>query len=407
MSTAPFPSLSEVIAWNSAYLDDAVTHWNKAADKWDDAYSQTYRQAQRPGGTEWIGAAADAAVEKVGSDRLAVVRAADTLREAARNAQSGSSRLSFARQRVLNSVAEAEEAGFNVGEDYSVTSVQSGGGAAARAARDAQALAFASRIHVRLAELMATDEEVASAITTAANGVQLLGFSDRPIVRPGEDKPTVQGVSFFGPLPERPKLEPDPPPGGWSDDPVTRAAQKIAYGHAFGEHGAREFPGLSKDELARIVDDMFRRASGDSSGLLVGRTADGAPVLYDPKTNIIIIRDPKALDCGTVYRPNVPNLSAYLDGKVPTRVGSLPPDQLSDGPISPVAPRPPGPRLPDAPVEPPRPAPEVTKAPPVRGGPLPGAPQFVPVPGLTAGREPPVIGSLGQEPDLPETGVEP
>lgn len=59
------------------------------------------------------------------------------------------------------------------------------------------------------------------------------------------------------------------------------------------------------------------------------------------------------------------------------------------------------------PVEPPRPAPEVTKLPPVRGAPLPGAPQFVPVPGVTAGHEPPVIGSLGQEPDLPETGVEP
>jgi hypothetical protein len=406
MSTAPFPSLSEVIAWNSAYLDDAVTHWNNAADMWEDAYSQTYRQAQRPGGTEWIGAAADAAVEKVGSDRLAVVGTADTLREAAQNTQSGSSRLNFARQRVLDSVAEAEEAGFNVGEDYSVTSVHSGGGAAVRAAREAQALALASRIQVRLAELMATDQEVATAIMTAANGMQLLGFSDRPIVRPGEDKPAVQGVSFFGPLPERPKLEPDPPPGGWSDDPVTRAAQKIAYGHALGKHGS-EFPDLSKDQLANVVDDMFRRASGDPRGLLVGRTADGAPVLYDPKTNIMIIRDPKALDCGTVYKPDVPDLKTYLDGKVPIRVSSLAPDQLSDGPIAPAAPRAPTPRVPDAPVEPPRPAPAVTKAPPIRGGPLPGAPQFVPVPGVTAGHEPPVLGSLGQEPDLPETGVEP
>lgn len=403
MRTVPFPSLSEVMAWSSAYLDDAATHWNNAANGWEDAYSQTYREAQRPGGTEWIGLAADAAVEKVGSDRLIVVHAADTLREAARNAQSGSSRLSFARQRVLDVVSEAEEAGFVVGDDYSVTTLQSGGDAAVIVARHAEALAIASRIQVRLAELMATDQEVATVITSAANGMQLLEFSDRPMVRPGADKPTVQEVNFFGPLPERPKLEPDPPPGGWSDDPVTRAAQKIAYGHAIGKHGS-EFPDMTKDQLANVIDDMFRRASSDSSGLLVGRTGDGAPVLYDPKTNIMIIRDPKALDCGTVYKPKVPNLSDYLEKKVPIRVSSLAPDQLSDGPMASAPPRPPAPR---ASVDPPRPAPEVTKMPPVRGAPLPGAPQFVPVPGMTAGHEPPVIGSLGQEPDLPETGVEP
>jgi hypothetical protein len=391
------------MAWSSAYLDDAATHWNNAANVWEDAYSQTYREAQRPGGTEWIGLAADAAVEKVGSDRLIVVHAADSLREAAKNTQSGSSRLSFARQRLLDVVSEAQEGGFVVGEDYAVTSMHSGGDAAARAARHAHALAIAGRIQVRLAELMATDQEVATAITTAANSVQLLEFSDRPTVRPGADKPTVQEVNFFGPLPERPKLEPDPPPGGWSDDPVTRAAQKIAYGHAIGKHGS-EFPDMTKDQLANVIDDMFRRASSDSSGLLVGRTEDGAPVLYDPKTNIMIIRDPKALDCGTVYKPDVPDLKAYLDGKIPVRVSSFAPDQLSDGPIAPSAPRPLAPR---APVEPPRPAPEVTKLPPVRGAPLPGAPQFVPVPGVTAGHEPPVIGSLGQEPDLPETSVEP
>jgi hypothetical protein len=37
-----------------------------------------------------------------------------------------------------------------------------------------------------------------------------------------------------------------------------RAAQKIAYGHAGKEH-AGEFPGMTKDQLANVIDDMFKK----------------------------------------------------------------------------------------------------------------------------------------------------
>jgi hypothetical protein len=93
-------------------------------------------------------------------------------------------------------------------------------------------------------------------------------------------------------------------------------------------------------------------------------------VLYDPKTNVMVIRDPKALDAGTVYKPNVPDLENYLGTKVPTRVASIPPGELADGPLPATAEppvRPPGP-VEGTPAEP-RPA-----APPGRPEPAPTRP---------------------------------
>lgn len=85
---------------------------------------------------------------------------------------------------------------------------------------------------------------------------------------------------------------------------------------------------MTKDQLARVVEDMLRKGSADPGNLVIGRTSDGAPVLYDPKNNVMIVRDPKALDAGTVYKPREPDLQKYLRDKVPTRVASLPPASL-------------------------------------------------------------------------------
>jgi hypothetical protein len=121
-----------------------------------------------------------------------------------------------------------------------------------------------------------------------------------------------------------------------------------------------EFPGMTKDQLADLVHDMFTR---DPKGLIIGRTADGAPVLYDPKINVVVIRDPNGLDCGTVFKPK--NGIQYVLGngvkkpKIVVREPSIPPGQLSDGPLP--APRP-------APAES---APPAAPRPPVQAQPAP------------------------------------
>jgi hypothetical protein len=209
---------------------------------------------------------------------------------------------------------------------------------------------------------------------------------------PDRNNPTVQAVDFHGgPLPERPKLpkpEPDPPPGGWSDDPITRAAQKIAYGHAYTDHPedfARQ--GISKDQLAQTIEKMMRE-SRNPGDLVVGRTPDGAPAIYDPKTNLIVIRDPGAADDGTAFRPKAGE--AYIDRKMPTRLPSLSPSEFGD-----TAPQP-------APVEPKSPVPAPRAGPGgIGGGPLPDEtlPHIVELP-HQGEEELPVIGD--GKADVPE-----
>jgi hypothetical protein len=76
---------------------------------------------------------------------------------------------------------------------------------------------------------------------------------------------------------------------------------------------------MTQGQLTRAVEDMLRRNSTDPESLVVGRARDGAPVLYDPKSNIIVIHDPKALDAETVFKPDVPDLKEYLGRKMQTQ----------------------------------------------------------------------------------------
>jgi hypothetical protein len=88
---------------------------------------------------------------------------------------------------------------------------------------------------------------------------------------------------------------------------------------------------------------MFRANIENPSSLIIGRAADGAPVIYDPKTNIIVIRDPGAADAGTVFKPT--RGANYAENiKIANRVPSIPPGELADGRFpGPAPPRPAGP----------------------------------------------------------------
>jgi hypothetical protein len=184
---------------------------------------------------------------------------------------------------------------------------------AQRVARQAQAQAFAADIRQRAAGLVAVDREISANLLAATEGLGTVSFDDAPI--PGSDgtpphkteRNGVQLVDNHFPLPERPRTDPEPPPGGWSHDPLTRAAQKIARGHSWDKHSG-EFRGMTQDQLTNAIKDMLRRNSQDPASLIIERTPDGAPALYDPKKDIIVIRDPKALDAGTVFKPDVPDL---------------------------------------------------------------------------------------------------
>jgi Colicin D len=95
----------------------------------------------------------------------------DQLQAAAGVARSGASDLDAARARVQYAVEDAHTAGFEMGEDLSVTDRMTGGSAAQRVARQAAAQAFAGNIGQRAAQLVALDAQVAGKVTAAVAGV--------------------------------------------------------------------------------------------------------------------------------------------------------------------------------------------------------------------------------------------
>jgi hypothetical protein len=215
---------------------------------------------------------------------------------------------------VLDAVRDAQRDGFVVGEDYSVADRFRSGSAAFRAERLAEAEEHAAFIRHRVAALVATDQELGTRITAATEGIDNLSFGETDL---DDTRNHVQAVDH-NTFKDAPNPPPDPPPGGWSQDPLMRAAQKIAYGHAMdAKNHLKDFPDLTPDQLADLVHQMMQDSISNPKGLILGNSrSDGAPVIYDPKTNTAVIFDPtgeaRGSDGGTVFKPK--NGSDYITG---------------------------------------------------------------------------------------------
>jgi hypothetical protein len=265
VAATPLPGLSQVKAWSPDYLDQAATHWSSTATTWDDAYAEAFRQAQSPGGTVWTGTAADAAVETVGLDKAQVVGATDALQAAATAARTGAGELSAATESVLEAVSAAENAGFTVGEDYSVTPRQAVP-AYAQAAQQAAAQSFAVNIRSQVLNLMSTDEQVAAQISSAAVGLNDIRFGSSGIYpNSNGQKPSAQLVDnrTFKQAPV-----PDPSPGGGSSPTPTPNAQNIQEAIKDLPHGTDDNIRLVRDpqQLKQLEDWINAHSTPYQSG---------------------------------------------------------------------------------------------------------------------------------------------
>ncbi len=322
MSTTALPTRSEVEAFSGVYLVDAASHWVGSASRWTGAVDSLDRKVRRPG---WTGEGAEAAALRVGADRNRVTGAADSLWAVATVARRAADDLLAAKARVLRTVRDAEAAGFEVGEDFSLSTVVSTTSASEMAAREAQMRRFGLAIRSNVLALMRVDEGAAAEIASATAELPSLTFDGN-----ARDGGLIQAVDFHGiPLPQKPNPPAIPPPEGWSKDPLLRAAQKIAYGHAYDKHG-HEFGGPSQEEFAQLIYQKMLRAINDPRGLILGLSEDGVPVIYDPQENVLIIRDtrPSAPDGGTAYKPESP---AKAQRKIGTYLPRLTAEQLADG----------------------------------------------------------------------------
>ncbi|WP_233211491.1 hypothetical protein [Mycobacterium sp. shizuoka-1] len=178
--------------WDTTHLTEAASHWTKTATIWEDTFTQLSQSINNPGGTPWLGHAADAAQHRAYTDRLAVIRAADQLHSASAAARTGADEIRSAKEAALSAVERAEQAGFAVGEDFSIRSRKTGS-PAMLAARQAQVVTLGADIRARVSELIAADQHAAGKIAAAAEGLDGVNFTDRDAT-PEIQKPSIQMV---------------------------------------------------------------------------------------------------------------------------------------------------------------------------------------------------------------------
>lgn len=151
----------------------------------------------------WEGAGGDALRARIGADFTVVSAKADQLRQASKIARDGAGTIGTAQRRVLYAVEDAHNAGFAVAEDFSVTDTRASGNAAERAARQAQAEAFAADIRQRATQLLAVEHVVAGKITAATAGIATTTFPETP----HDHRPHIQAVDHhtFKDSPQQPQ----------------------------------------------------------------------------------------------------------------------------------------------------------------------------------------------------------
>lgn len=212
-------TLSQIRAWSTQHLTDAAAYWTQTADKWEDTFLTMRNESHS---VPWQGAGGDALRQRTAEDLSTVTGKADLLRQAAGIARSGASDISAAQRSVLNAVADAQNAGFDVGEDLSVSYTDHGGTAAQQAARQAEAEQMASQIWSRAKQLDGTETKVAGQLTAATTGLGNANFAHNGKgngIRLVDN--TQGGDNSNDGIPQLPRHDPPigrwdgPPPPGW------------------------------------------------------------------------------------------------------------------------------------------------------------------------------------------------
>lgn len=203
---------AQIEAWDITHLETAAVHWSTTAQAWEGHFDTIHQGTLRPGGTVWEGDAADTAAERSWGDLVKVRGAADGLHSASGFARNGAEDIAWAKRQVLTAIEEAEQAGFTVEQNLSVTDKNTSPLMRVPAGRQQQAQAFAVEIGSRAKTLVTMDKAVAGKITAALAHVRALRFEEAPA--PKEPSPAVQAVDY-----QFKQDEPKPNPNGDGRNP--------------------------------------------------------------------------------------------------------------------------------------------------------------------------------------------
>ncbi|OCB59156.1 hypothetical protein A5722_05230 [Mycobacterium vulneris] len=194
---------SKIENWDITHLEIAATRWRASADEFEQLFAQHRQNISAPGGTEWEGAAKDAALDRVNADSSVVGRHGEVVRAAADLADASIGDLRAAHRAALTAITEAEADGFRVAENLRVTDARRYD-IATIVDRNRALAEHADNIQWNAGQLLATDTLVGQRLTDKATELDSAQFEGD-----GQDA-VIQAAGFKQDSP--PILPPDPGP---------------------------------------------------------------------------------------------------------------------------------------------------------------------------------------------------
>jgi len=299
-------TLSAIEGWDTEHLESAARAWDTTAAHWEDTFTAVHQGSLYPGGTVWEGEGAEAAQQRTFADLVKVRGLSDHLYEAAKIARRGADQLDYLKRSALDAIDEARTAGFNVGQDLSVSDRSMVPLGPAFAARQAQAQTLAAEIRIRAAALSAADHQIAAEITSATAPLSGVAFDEEPAEPwgyqaaglPGE-KPATNGgggggrfKTAFGPGKDLPPLSP-PPPTPTPEPPVPPSVQRQL------DEQAKQIAEQGKQIAEQAASDGWS-VSGAAEAAATG-AATSASALYVGQLFLDPMKPPEEMNSALLY----------------------------------------------------------------------------------------------------------
>ncbi|WP_292974908.1 hypothetical protein [Mycobacterium sp.] len=197
-ATTGFPTLSQLRASDYSYFGQLAGYLQRISPKVQGAVDQLAKDVQHPGGGEWEGRAADAAIAAAGSDVSRVRPFTWSWEDVAGSTQRWQGELEAGTRSALDAVHDAEDDGFEVGEDYTVRDTYEAETEEEYEERLEQAEAHAGLIGHRVTMLVGNEHRINGELRAMSAGWGMLDFKESPGTGgpgdgPGEHDPTIAG----------------------------------------------------------------------------------------------------------------------------------------------------------------------------------------------------------------------
>ncbi|MDI3315310.1 MAG: hypothetical protein QJR12_13890 [Mycobacterium sp.] len=222
-----WPTLSQLCTSQFDYLQ-RFADWCERIAGVEETLQRLAREVRAPGGVEWEGEAADAAITQAETDVFRARPFLWSVADAAVIARNGQDMLEAGRRAVLDAVDDAERDGFVVQEDYSVTDTRRCATRADYQQRLGIGAAHSDYIRHRVAGLVSNEQWLNSQLKQATSGWGTLTFEEPNTAdtSAGDNHHTqAQPVDHHWKQDPAPK----PPPGPSGDD-IRRVLDKLPVG---------------------------------------------------------------------------------------------------------------------------------------------------------------------------------